>query len=205
LLQLTVSFQEAGVLMVNGQLQPGRDSSGVTRVPRDSAVSVAGRVIEADTVLARNTLPFSETLPVPRALLAGPITIASPDIGGIKAASPLLVWYGMVKVGSDTVFVERGGDAVLRVNARLGEAVPQPQTRQWYLNLSGPGGSIQVSGSGLPPDSLRIPPQFLPGTPPATINAQLLYYQSLQVRPPPGDYIGNISMDTRVLWVIRLR
>lgn len=205
LLQLSISLQESGVLMVNGQLQPGRDSSGVTRVPRDSAVYVAGQVIEADTVLARNTLPFSATLPVPQAVLTGPITIAGPAITGILAPSPLLLWYGMEKIGSDTVFVEPGGDAVLRVNAHLGQPTPAVQVRQWYLTFSGPAGTIQVSGSGFPPDTLRVPPQFLPGTPPATILASLIYYQSAQVREPPGDYIVNVSMDARTQWVVRLQ
>jgi hypothetical protein len=205
LLQLSVSIQEAGAITVSGQVQPGRDSSGVTRVPRDSSLYVAGMVLDADTVLARNTLPFNETRPVPRELLLGPITIAGPEIAGIQAPPPLLVWYGMARLGGDTVFVERGGDAVLRVNARLGTPIPAPQVRQWFLNLSGSAGTIQVSGSGYPPDTLRVPPQFLPGTPPTTIIASLLFYQSVQTRAPPGDYIGNIAMDTRALWVLRLR
>jgi len=205
LLQLSVGLQEAGVLIVNGQVQPGRDSSGVTRVPLDSALYVAGHVVEADTVLARNTLPFSATFAVPREALTGPITIAAPEIAGIQAPAPILVWYGIVKVGPDTVIVERGSDAVLRANARLGQPIPQAQTRQWFLTLNGPLGNIQVSGSGYPPDSMRVPPQWLPGTPPARINASLLYYQSAQLRDPPGDYIGNVSMDARLQWVVLLR
>ena len=205
LLQLSISLQEPSVLMVNGQLLPGRDSSGVTRVPLDSALYIAGQVIEADTVLARNTLRFDDTRVVPRAVLTGPITIAAPGIARIQAPAPLLLWYGIQKVGGDTVDVPRGGDAVLRVNARLGTATPSVQTRQWYLDLSGPGGVIRVSGSGFPPDSMRIPPQWLPGTAPAKITASLLYYQSVQTRDPPGDYVGNISLDARVQWTVRLQ
>ena len=205
LLQLTISLQEAGVLIVSGQLQPGRDSSGVTRVPLDSAVYVAGQVIEADTVLARNTLKFSDTRVVPKAGLAGPLSITGPAIAKIQAPPPFLVWYGIVKVGPDTVVVERGGDAVLRVNARLGTPLPNVQVRQWFLDLSGPGGVIRVSGGGFPPDSMRIPPQWLPATPPATVIASLLYYQSAQTRDPPGDYIGNVAMDARLQWIVRLQ
>ncbi|NJD10776.1 MAG: hypothetical protein FIB01_10220 [Gemmatimonadetes bacterium] len=205
LLQLSVSLQESGVLMVSGQLQPGRDSSGVTRVPRDSALYIGGQVIEADTVLARNTLRFDATVVVSRAVLAGPIAMAAPAITGIQTTAPFLVWYGLVKVGGDTVIVERGGDATLRVNARLGQAMPAVQVRQWYLDLSGPAGTIRVSGSGFPPDSMRVPPQWLPGTAPAPLLASLLCYQSAQTRDPPGDYIGNIAMDARTQWVVRLR
>jgi len=205
LLQLSVSLQEAGALLVNGQLQPGRDSSGVTRIPRDSALYVAGQVIEADTVLARNTLPFNATLPVAREVLAGAISIAAPEISGIRAPAPFLVWYGMVKVGPDTVIVARGQDAVLRLNAHLGTPRPAVQVRQWYLDLVGSSGSIRVSGSGAPPDSMRIPPQWLPATPPATLLASLLFYQSAQTRDPPGDYIGNVAMDARVQWTVRLQ
>jgi hypothetical protein len=111
----------------------------------------------------------------------------------------------MEKLGGDTVFVPRGGDAVLRVNAHLGQATPAVQVRQWFLTLSGPAGTIQVSGSGFPPDTLRVPPQFLPGTPPTTIAASLIYYQSAQLREPPGDYIVNVSMDARVQWVVLLQ
>jgi hypothetical protein len=204
LLQLSVSIQEAGAITVSGQVQPGRDSSGVTRVPRDSSLYVAGLVLDADTVLARNTLPFNETRPVPRELLLGPITIAGPEIAGIQAPPPMLVWYGVASWAAHGVRGTRR-DAVLRVNARLGTPTPVPQVRQWFLNLSGSAGTIQVSGSGYPPDTLRVPPQFLPGTPPATIIASLLFYQSVQTRAPPGDYIGNIAMDTRALWVLRLR
>jgi len=205
LAQLSVSLQENGVLMVSGQVQPGRDSSGVTRVPQDSSVFVAGIDIPADTVLARNTLRFSDTQVLPREALNDAIIIKTPPIAGILAPPPILIWYGIDKVGSDTVVVERGGDAVLRVNARLGEAVPPVNTRQWFLDLSGPGGVIRVSGNGYPPDSMRIPPQWLPATPPANINASLLYYQSGQVREPPGDYVGNISMDARLQWLVQLR
>ena len=205
LLQLSVSLQEAGAVSVSGQVQPGRDSSGVTRVPLDSTLYIAGRAIEADTVLTRNTLVFNDVGIVPREVLAGPITMAGPEIAKIQAPPPFLVWYGIVKVGGDTVFVPRGGDAVLRVNARLGDALPPVQTRQWFLDLSGPAGVIRVSGGGFPPDSMRIPPQWLPATPPATVIASLLYYQSAQTRDPPGDYIGNVAMDARLQWVVRLQ
>jgi hypothetical protein len=205
LASLSVSFQEAGVLIVGGQVQPGRDSSGVTRVPQDSSVFVAGIEIPADTVLARNTLRFSETLAVPRELLRTAITVTTPPISGILAPPPIFIWYGIEKLGGDTVFVEPGGDAVLLVNARLGEAFPAVQVRQWFLDLVGSQGVIRVSGNGYPPDSMRIPPQWLPATPPATVTASLLYYQSGQVNEPPGDYRGNLAMDVRLQWVVRLR
>jgi hypothetical protein len=79
------------------------------------------------------------------------------------------------------------------------------QVRQWFLDLSGPQGVIRVSGSGFPPDSMRIPPQWLPATAPSVVSASLLYFQSAQVREPPGDYIGNISMDARLQWLVLLR
>jgi len=205
LAQLSVSLQEVGVMIVNGQVQPGRDSLGVTRVPLDSALYVAGQVLEADTVLARNTLRFSVQLPISPSVLSGPITMAAPAITGIEAPAPFLVWYALVKEGSDTVTVERGGEAVLRVNSNLGDPLPPPQTRQWYLSLSGPAGVIQVSGSGAPPDTMRVPPQWLPAEPPGTVIASLLFYQSAQVRDPPGDYIGNVAMDARVQWIILLQ
>jgi len=37
------------------------------------------------------------------------------------------------------------------------------------------------------------------------VTASLLYYQSVQVREPPGDYIGNVAMDARLQWTIILR
>jgi hypothetical protein len=129
LLQLSVSLQEVGVMIVNGQVQPGRDSLGVTRVPLDSALYVAGQVLEADTVLARNTLPFSVQLPISPSVLGGPITMAAPAITGIEAPAPFLVWYALVKEGSDTVTVERGGEAVLRVNSHLGVQPVRPGRR----------------------------------------------------------------------------
>lgn len=205
LLQLSVSVQEAGAVSVTAQVQPGRDSSGVTRVPLDSALYIAGTVVEADTVLARNTLRFSSTFAVPREVVRGAITMAAPEIGGILAPAPFVMWYGIVKVGGDTVLVERGQDAVLRVDSRLGTHLPPVQVRQWFLDLSGPGGVIRVSGANYPPDTLRIPPQWLPGTAPATVLASLLYYQSVQLREPPGDYVGNVALDARLQWVLRLR
>jgi hypothetical protein len=52
---------------------------------------------------------------------------------------------------------------------------------------------------------MRIPPQWLPAEPPGTVFASLLFYQSVQVRDPPGDYIGNVAMDARVQWTILLQ
>lgn len=205
LVTVSVSLQPQGVAFVNGRVQPGRDSTGVTRVPADSTLFVAGFAIEADTVEARNTLVFSELLQLSESQLRDSIVIATPPIHGIFAEPPRVRWYGMVRVGPDTVSVGPGEDLVLRVESRLGTADPPVQVRQWFMDLNGPTGTFRLSGTGFPPDTLRIPPQWIPATGPASVFASLLYYQSATLRPEPGDYIGSISMDARVQWSIRVR
>lgn len=202
---VSASMFEQGSLFVNGRVQPGRDSTGVTRVPGDSSLVVSGIVIERDTVEARNTLVFNEALPIGPEGTREAVQIVTPPIHGILASPPQVTWYGITKIGTDTVSVQRGQDLVLLIEADLGQPIPVPDVRQWFLDLTGPTGSIRVSGTGLPPDTLRIPPQWIPANGPAGVAASLIFFQSATLRPPPGDYIGAFSLDARVQWQITVR
>lgn len=202
---VSASMFEQGSLFVNGRVQPGRDSTGLTRVPADSSLLVAGEVIERDTVEARNTLVFSEGLQIGRERTREAVTIVTPPIHGILAAPPQVTWYGITKVGADTVSVLRGQDLVLLIEGNLGQPTPVPDVRQWFLDLNGPTGTFRVSGTGLPPDTLRIPPQWIPVSGPAGVSASLIFYQSATLRPAPGDYIGAFSLDARLQWQITVR
>ena len=193
---------EEGEASVSGQLSPGFDIVGFRReVPNDSLLVQAHRVgprsvSETGARGYNQDLPFSGT--------AGPIEVVAPVIEGIIAPTPSYRWYGMERVGNDTVHAVLGEAVTLNINTGLGVDMPTPDRAQWFLTLNGARGTFRLGGDDEPPGRIFIAPEYLPVSEPGTVRATLIYQKSRRFSQPPNDYIGNLALDTRLVWIIVL-
>jgi hypothetical protein len=57
----------------------------------------------------------------------------------------------------------------------------------------------------LPPQTLRIPAEWLPQPTAGLIPVSLSYYQAGRQQSPSNDYIGNLSYTLQLRWLVRVK
>jgi hypothetical protein len=187
-------------ISVTGSLAPGRDSIGVPRRVI-APLFVLNRQIDIGQPNAQHNYIISQAIAIDSTDFVGPFEIQPPLIEN-AAQPPIFRWYGMRRLDGDTVRTDSLGDVALHVQSRFGvEPTPVPG-RQWFLELAGAGGTIHVSGDGLPPDTLRIPSQFIPMGSGDEVDASLIYFQSAVVVAQPVPYVSSVTLDVRTAWII---
>jgi hypothetical protein len=126
----------------------------------------------------------------------------APLMRGVVASPPGFSWTGIERVGGDSVDLERGRDLELLVARGGGEGTPVPEIRQWFLSLKGDSSTFGLSADGAPPDTILVPARWIPDG--DRIGIRLIFTQSAFLQPPPGDYLGIVTLDTRVYWTVRM-
>jgi hypothetical protein len=198
ILVANVRVFDAGALLVDGTLSPGRDAAGFLRVVQVPFVTVNGHHAEPVDVDERGVRRYQSSFPGERDATSGPFDIAVPDVRGVGPIPPVR-FHGLRRVGPDTLRLPAGSDIVLRVDT-VGAATPAALSRQWFLEVRSGGPSFRLSADAAPPAQLRIPTEFLTPGPRADIS--LIYYQTVQQRDAAGTYISNVVLDTRMNWVV---
>ena len=188
---------------ISGTLTSGRDSIGVPRRVV-TPLFVLGRTVEIGDPNAQRIYVIGSRMPADSADFVGPFDIQPPVIEN-TAFPQVYRLYGLRRLDPDTVRMDALGDVALHVQTRFGsggDVAPQNITRQWFLELRGQSSVINVSGSGAPPDTLRIPSQFLPAGTGGRVDATLIYFQSATVVAQPVPYITSVTLDVRTEWII---
>ena len=187
---------------ISGTLSPGRDSIGVPRRVLTPLIAV-GRTIPLGEPNAQRTYIIANRAPADSANFVGPFEIQPPVVEN-TAQPQIFRWYGLRRLDGDTVRTDALGDVSLHVQTRFGTDIMPNRTSQWFLELRGSAGVINVSGSGAPPDTLRIPSQFLPAGTGKRVDATLIYFQSATIVSQPVPYIASVTLDVRTEWIILL-
>jgi len=196
---LTVRAFDTGSLQIDGSLQPGRDSTGFQRVVQSPFIQVNTIVLQPTSLGERGLRTYGATFPLERNATAGPYTIRLPDVRDLGTI-PVVQWNGLLKVDGDTIRAVRGEDIVLRLDTLALPSTPAP-FRQWFLDIRSGNRVFRLSSDGLPPLTLRIPAAWVPSTDPRAFMS-LIYFQTGQVRTPNGLYAANLTLDTRMNWVV---
>jgi hypothetical protein len=197
-LQLTIRLLETDTTSVEARLVPGLDEAGVPRRVTDSQLRVLGRGIEPAGTSSAGTRSYLEAWPGSVAAAAGAIEASGPGMEGL--ASPMIRWYAMRRPGPASVSFDPGADLRLTVDVIDGVAEPEPEIRWWFLTLSDSAGAFRLGGDGVPPDTILVPARWVPSG--DSVAALLIYEQSARI-DAAGDYVGLVSLDARVSWVIR--
>jgi hypothetical protein len=195
---------DSGLFQVDGSLSPGREESGFLRVVQSPFIFAAGHVVEPRTLSDRGVRTYNETFQVPKDATVGPFDLVAPDVRGADLLPPLRFW-GLRRVGTDTLTALRGGDIVVAVDTIPEASQPVARSRQWFAEVRTATGSFRLSADGAPPRVLRIPAEWIPLAPDGRVDISLIYYQSALVRSADLTYTANVLLDTRLNWVVRLQ
>jgi hypothetical protein len=203
-LQANMRIFDAGAFQVDGSLSPGREESGFLRVVQVPYIQAAGFLVAPQTLSQQGVRTYQSGFAVARGATSGPFDLVVPDIRGTTTL-PAVRWWGLQRVGSDTLVVHPGSDVVLRMDSVAAVSVPAHRWRQWFLEIRTGAQVFRVSADGAPPATLRIPSEWVPGRAGERSDLSLIYYQSTQLRAPDNTYIANIMLDTRMNWVVLFR
>jgi hypothetical protein len=201
ILQANMRIFDAGAFQVDGSLMPGREETGFLRVVQVPFIQAAGFAVEPRTLNQQGVRTYQSGFAVPRGATSGPFDLVVPDVRGTTPLPPVR-WWGLQRVGSDTVRVQPGADVVLRMDTVPEASQPENRWRQWFLEIRTGTQVFRVSADAAPPSTLRIPAEWVPGQAGGRSDISLIYYQSAQLRAPDNTYIANILLDTRLNWVV---
>jgi hypothetical protein len=202
-LQATVRLTDLGTAEIDAQLMPGLDGSGARRQLTGTPLEVLGQAIDADTIRRNGVRRYLESWIAPDSVVGQRITLRAPGVEGVLAAPPSIQWLGIRKLGSDTLDLAAAQDLRLPVDLGNGVSSPQPEITQWFLRLAGDSAAFGISADGMPPDTIVVPAHWLPRG--EELDVRLIYNQSSILRSPPGDYVGVITLDVRLFWIVHIR
>jgi hypothetical protein len=199
-LDVRIIVSDSGRVSTDATLLPGLDSEGVRRRLAYDHLEIMGRFLEPDSVRPDGTLRYLGSHETGISPVREPIVLLAPGVEGVAAPPPAIEWFGLERLGPESVPLTLGEDLILRVAPVAGTSRPTPTTRQWFLTLSSDSGVFRLSSDGFPPDSIVVPPHWVP--PGDTVHVRLIFSQSTTLSDPPGDYLGLIAIDTWLFWTV---
>ena len=200
-MQANIRLSSDGVLHFRGDLAPALSFDGFQRdVPNDT-VTVMGVRIPSDTVLPNNTRRYAYDEPIANPFTR-PITFTAPLVDEVFATPPSVSWDNFRRVDGDTVAWQPGTELVLRI-ARVPGSEPRPQISQWSVDLVSTEGNFRIGATGVPPETIRIPPYYMPASANGRVTAVFTYFQIASFRPAPGDYVLTLGADLQLQWIVR--
>ena len=201
-MQVTVFADDAGATSVEGVLAPGLREGGDIRTVSNDTLRVSDMSIVPTEVRKNGSRTYSassqRTQPLRR------VTIQPPRIAEVGTL-PVVDWRAIQRSDADTVEWTRGTDLVLHVANDADASTPAPQIRQWFMDLTGSDRQFRISSDGFPPDTLRIPSDWVPATAGGILLVHLSYYQSGRQQSPAGDYIELSSYTFQLHWTVRVK
>jgi len=203
LLQASAYADENGSLQINALLAPGLDANGVERTVPNDTLDIYGLKLAPKDVSNNGSRTYSFFGEKSGFSITAPFDVNGPRIDDVVGPPPRVHWFAIKRTDPDTVVWTRGTDLVLHVDTAVGVSLPPPAIRQWFLTLSGASPSFRVSSDGLPPTTLRIPVEWVPTPANGFIVVTLSYFQGGQQQGPSRDYIGNITFNITLRWIIR--
>lgn len=201
-LQARLRLEQGRTLHLDAVLAPGLDERGLRRTLREAAIRLQDVSLSPDSVLPNGTHVYTGRLELePGANDA--ILLRGPTVDGVGAPPPLVSWQVVRRAGPDTVMLA-AGELRLALILPVAESAPAPDLRQWVVSLTGADDeAYTISANGPPPDTVVIPPQFVPSLARGQVDVRFAELQSVQLRPLPGDYIALITLDNTIRWTVR--
>lgn len=102
----------------------------------------------------RAEIPMSQLAATELALTFPRVERAQFGVAGVR-------WYGVARVGPDSIARAPGEDLVLRLELPRAESNPRPGYRFWNLSVAGNPTSVAFQAFGIPQEVYRIPASTL--------------------------------------------
>ena len=198
-LSASMFVDEFGNANFDGLLAPGLAIGGVSRPVPNDTIYVMGVKIAPGSIAPNRSRSYHYTGSV---ITPRRFTMQAPSVEGV-GTPPGVDWFGMQKTDADTLFWTPGTTLTFHVRTNLGPSTPAPPIRQWFLELRGDR-SVRISSDGLPPDTLPVPPNFIPTPVNGVVVATLSLYQS-GTQQQSHDYIGSFTYNFSVRWIVRVK
>lgn len=202
-LQANAFADESGTISIDALLAPGTAIGGLQRkVPGDTLDAYGFRI--APTVRRNGSREYKLTQALlPAVVATRPFTVTAPRVEALTGIPPSVQWFPIRRADPDTIVWKRGTDLILHVDTTVGISQPVPSIRQWFLTLIGTAVSFRISSDGLPPATIRIPPDFVPASS-GTMLVIMSFYQAGTLQSPVGDYIANVAFSFQIRWFVRV-
>lgn len=202
-LQASVFADESGSISINALLVPGLGIGGFQRNVLRDTLDIYGVALAPKAVRKNGSREYNFSETRPRAALTRPFDVSAPRVEDVPGTPPSVEWFPIRRADPDTIVWKRGTDLILRVDTALGRSQPVPAIRQWFLTLTGTAVSFRISSDGLPPATIRIPPEFIPAST-GSIQVLLSLYQAGLLQSPTRDYLANLSFNFQIRWIVRV-
>ncbi len=202
-IEATIRLTDRGTVDVDARLVPGLGADGFRRELSGNALEVLGRALEPDSVQSNGTRRYLASWSTDPGVVGQTVSLRAPAVKAVTAPPPAMDWVAVERAGPDSLGLEAGQDLSLRVRVGSSPLQPKPAIRQWFLRLGGKDGAFNISADGPPPDTIFVPARWIPAG--DSIEARLIFSQSVNLQDPPGDYLGLITLDTRLFWTVRVR
>jgi hypothetical protein len=133
-----------------------------------------------------------------------PIDIEPPKVAGVLPDSTPILWYGLGRAAGDTIVLSSGEDLELQMTPPADASFPTPREQWWNLSLAGDTAGINISSPGLPPETLVISNQLLPGSGDGVLHALLQYMQGWfdERYGQPDVYAIDLYLDVQLGWTV---
>lgn len=201
--RLVVVVSDSGRLTVSGETVPGFDEDGFRRRFADPTVRVGSLTFQPEGESAAGALMFGSAVAIAGSAVTDTFALLPPVVQGI-GERPMVRWAGAGRMGPDTLRLSEAGGVRLALRVAPEPAgSPPPETRQWFLTLTGDEGAFRLSADGPPPDTIDVPAHFVPSFA-DTLQVRLVYQQSGTVRSVVR-YLGLFTLDVRLHWIVRRR
>jgi hypothetical protein len=200
-LLLTASVDPSGNVQASATLSPGLDPDGFRRRVLVDTVRVLSFATGSDTVLPNGNHIYSLSEKTSPSAFERGFTVSGPVLEGVSFV-PTARWYVPRKADPDTVRVARGSDLILHMVQDTVTSVPAAN-EQWLIELIGRSQRFQISATGKPPASLRIPAEWIPVPFDSAVSVSFSSFQNTQILAP--DYRGFMSFSAFANWTVIVR
>jgi hypothetical protein len=191
---LSASQENDSTIQISGAMVPGYDECGTSRPVLREDLIVFGVLVPPDTVIGGHIRGYTARLVLDDST-RHVFTVDPPPIAGLSSR-PTVEWFGIRRVGGDTLWLEPGEDLVLHIEFVAGSPRPEPPSRRWALGWSSGQQPFQIFAEGLPPETLRVPAQYLS---PGSLTPVTLYYSQSGSVTTPG-YWARYHYATNISW-----
>lgn len=175
----------------------------------DAHLHVEGSAVIPAT-LSEAQVWYDAMLPAPPPGNGTPIVVHAPAVRGVTPTAATLRLRGLALAGPDTIDLPRGEELRLLLHVPAVRAEPAPLRSLWRLQLS-PGaaafdpGTVELSGTGMPPAVLRVPASLLPAPVDGgyTVTLTAVDDHTYAWNDAPAYGVGYI-VQTTLRWTVRV-
>lgn len=205
---LTVTDADSARTEFSAHFDPGADPGGSARPVADPSLRILATTLRPTGEGRAGRLDYRQTL-TPDAGSAVPdrttVELRGPRLGGGRpratVSSPLVG-----RAGPDTVRLSAGEELALPLRGAPHSVDRVLSRLRWSLSVRSPGGtggSFSASGTGSLPDTLRVQPGALPGSPRGEpLRAELRVVLSTRVPAGAAGYRAALRVSVRLGWVV---